>query len=335
MRTRPDHWYRQSAAVPVRERNGELEILLVTSLKNSRWILPKGIVEPGMTPQESAAKEAWEEAGVKGRIAETPLGHYVNRKWGGLCRVDAYRLDVTEIAGDWLESGKRERRWFSVREAARQMKSDEAAAMVKKLGELKHTLILLRHAKASRDDPKLADFDRPLTGRGKRDAPLIGQRMMDAGVRPELILSSPARRAIKTARLVAKALGVPKSAIVEAPEIYEAEVPTLTALVRELPPGRRRVMIVGHNPGLSDLMRTILKVPADDLPTAGVTAVELEIPDWKAIEPGLGKLAYRDFPKNPAFAPEADADGKSKSGAGKTEPRQNPRSAAGRKGVLI
>lgn len=312
MRTRPDHWYRQSAAVPVRENNGELEVLLVTSLKNSRWILPKGIVEPGMTPQESAAKEAFEEAGVKGKIAETPLGHYSNRKWGGLCRVDAYRLDVTGLADDWLESGKRERRWFTVREAVRQMKSDDAAALIRKLGELKHTLILLRHAKSSREDPELVDFKRPLAERGKRDAPVIGARMAKAGVLPDLIVSSPAKRAIKTARLVAKNLGILKSDIVEAPEVYEAEVPALTALIRELDPKKRRVMIVGHNPGLSDLARTILKGPAEDLPTAGVVAIEIEIPDWAALEPGGGKLVYRDFPKNPAFAQRQADTGKIK-----------------------
>lgn len=308
MRTRPDHWYRQSAAVPVREKDGGFEVMLVTSLKNSKWILPKGIVEPGMTPQDSAAKEAWEEAGVKGVICEDSLGHFQNQKWGGICRVDAYRLDVTEVAEDWLESGKRKRKWFTVKEALKAMKDDEAAAIVRRLGELKRRLILVRHAKASRDDPGLADFDRPLAPRGKRDAPEMGKRLKEAGIVPDLIVTSPAKRALRTAKLLVEAMGLAKVPLVEAAEIYEAEVTELTALIRELDQKALRVMLVGHNPGLSDLMRTMIPDQLPDLPTCGVVCFEVEAPDWLSMLPLSGKLLYHDYPKKERILAEGEGE---------------------------
>ena len=80
MRTRPDHYYRQSAVIPYRLREGRVEILLITSRKGKRWVVPKGILEPELTPAESAAKEAREEAGVSGRISAAPVATSCSRK---------------------------------------------------------------------------------------------------------------------------------------------------------------------------------------------------------------------------------------------------------------
>ena len=79
--------YEQSGVVPYRWLEGRLEVLLITSLRRGRWIIPKGIVEPDMTPAESAAMEAFEEAGVKGRVGTEPIGEYTVNKWGGVCGV--------------------------------------------------------------------------------------------------------------------------------------------------------------------------------------------------------------------------------------------------------
>ncbi len=116
-RSRPPWFYTQSGAVPVRRTGDAVEILLVTSRGRRRWIIPKGIVEPGLSPADSAAKEAWEEAGVGGALGAEPLGSYAYEKWGGTCTVTVFPLEVDQVAEVWPEAD-RERRWFDAEEAA-------------------------------------------------------------------------------------------------------------------------------------------------------------------------------------------------------------------------
>ena len=110
--------FEQSGVVPYRRVNDRIEVLLITSLGGKRWIIPKGLLEPDLTAAGSAAMEAYEEAGVKGRIGDAEIGEYRYKKWGGTCRVKVYLLEVQEELDDWLESGQRERKWMSVDEAA-------------------------------------------------------------------------------------------------------------------------------------------------------------------------------------------------------------------------
>ncbi|NEP58653.1 MAG: NUDIX hydrolase [Symploca sp. SIO2G7] len=117
MSHKPTSYIEQSGVVPYRLRNGNIEVLLITSITSKRWIIPKGLVEPGMTPQDSAAKEAWEEAGVIGEVLPTLMGTYDYRKWGGICRVEVFLMRVETVLEDWLEAQYRKRRWFSVEEA--------------------------------------------------------------------------------------------------------------------------------------------------------------------------------------------------------------------------
>jgi 8-oxo-dGTP pyrophosphatase MutT (NUDIX family) len=107
----PSWIYTQSAILPYRMRGGDLEVLIITSRKGSRWVLPKGIVEPGMTAAASAAKEAMEEAGVEGRIVAQSLGNYRYRKWGGTCEVEVFPMEVTTQRKKWPESTFRRREW--------------------------------------------------------------------------------------------------------------------------------------------------------------------------------------------------------------------------------
>ena len=113
----PDWMYRQSAVIPYREGPNGLEVLLVTSRKGTRWVLPKGVVEPDLTPAASAEKEALEEAGVRGAIDDRSLGTYQYRKWGGTCTVEVFAMAVEEEATDWPEAGTRRREWLTVDEA--------------------------------------------------------------------------------------------------------------------------------------------------------------------------------------------------------------------------
>lgn len=126
----PAWMYRQSAALPYRWREGDLEVLLVTSRKGKHWILPKGIVEPGLTPPDSAAKEAEEEAGVVGEISSESLGSYQYEKWGGTCSVEVYPLRVQAELGDWMESGMRRRQWQTLSAALAQVDNDGLRAVI-------------------------------------------------------------------------------------------------------------------------------------------------------------------------------------------------------------
>lgn len=117
-RRKPDSWYRQSGVVPLRLVGGRPRVLLVTSNGGKRWIVPKGIVEEGLSPARSAAKEAWEEAGVRGIISRRMIGRYETEKWGGVCTVRVYLLAVTEVARVWPEAHVRRRRWLSPERAA-------------------------------------------------------------------------------------------------------------------------------------------------------------------------------------------------------------------------
>ena len=91
--------------------------MLITSRSRKRWIIPKGIVENDLSPVESAVKEAYEEAGIKGKLYPTPIGKYKFNKWGGAVTVAVFLLEVTGIFAHWPESYFRERKWVSVQDA--------------------------------------------------------------------------------------------------------------------------------------------------------------------------------------------------------------------------
>ena len=144
MRQKADWWYTQSGVIAYRlKRPGEtgaeipqLEILLITSRKRKRWIIPKGIVEPGLSPQASAAKEAFEEAGVRGKIADQALGIYTRDKWNGTCTVEVFPFEVTAVFDDWPEDDIREREWMSLDEAIQRVQEPPLTAMLRKLAQI-------------------------------------------------------------------------------------------------------------------------------------------------------------------------------------------------------
>ena len=112
-----DWIYRQSGVVPYRYEQDELKLLLITSRHRKRWIFPKGIVDYGFSPQESAENEAYEEAGIKGNIDPRKIGEYQFLKWGGQVTVEVFLFKVTEEHDSWPESSFRQRKWVSVEEA--------------------------------------------------------------------------------------------------------------------------------------------------------------------------------------------------------------------------
>jgi len=113
----PEHFYRQSAALPFRHDRGSLEILLITSRRKKRWVIPKGVVELDLDPATSAAREALEEAGIEGELSSRSIGSYQYEKWGGTCSVEVFSMAVETTYNAWPES-YRDRHWLDPVEAA-------------------------------------------------------------------------------------------------------------------------------------------------------------------------------------------------------------------------
>ena len=136
LRDRPAYYYTQSSVIPYRMRNGKPEILVILSSQKKHFVVPKGIKDPGLSPQDSAAKEAREEAGVEGKVMDPALGCYRYDKWGSVCTVDVYAMEVNDIIPEqeWQES-HRGREWVSPEEAAERLKQKALVPMVHALAE--------------------------------------------------------------------------------------------------------------------------------------------------------------------------------------------------------
>jgi phosphohistidine phosphatase len=159
------------------------------------------------------------------------------------------------------------------------------------------TLILVRHAKSSWKDASLADRDRPLNKRGKRDAPEMGRRLAARGGAPDLMVSSPATRALATARIIADAVGYPVDGIREDERIYMASPAELLEAIRALDDGHDRVFLFGHNPGLTELVNELSEPAVDNVPTCGVVELRLAVDQWADVSRETVRRAGIDTPK--------------------------------------
>ncbi len=108
----------QAAAIAVRRKHDDLQVCLIRKMGSKNWGVPKGLVDPGDTHEETALKEAWEEAGISGRLVGRSLGTYQYEKWDAKFEVTLYLMEVLEQHARWQEAGYRERRWTSFAEAA-------------------------------------------------------------------------------------------------------------------------------------------------------------------------------------------------------------------------
>ncbi|MDA0747361.1 MAG: histidine phosphatase family protein [bacterium] len=158
-------------------------------------------------------------------------------------------------------------------------------------------LYLVRHAKSSWGEPGQTDFERSLDERGKRDAPMMGKRLQARGVLPELIVSSPAKRAIKTARVIAEEIGYPAKDIVREAAIYNADLSDLIAVVRGLDDSVQEAMLFGHNPGFTALARSLVDSSVGDMSTCAVFCAAFDVDTWQDVAGGGGQLEFFDFPK--------------------------------------
>jgi len=163
-------------------------------------------------------------------------------------------------------------------------------------------LCLVRHAKSSWDNPELSDFDRPLNDRGKKNAPIMGRRLREKRLFPDVMLSSPAERALATCREIGKALHFSEEKIKTDKRLYHANADQILKVVQELTDfphdSEEVVMIFGHNPGLTEFTNALLNETIMNIPTCGVVYAKLDIEHWKDAQFGCGKLVFFDFPKN-------------------------------------
>lgn len=142
------------------------------------------------------------------------------------------------------------------------------------------TLLLVRHAKSSWDEEELADHDRPLNKRGKREAPMVGEYLLRCDLVPDLIMTSSAKRARKTALKLAEACGY-TGEIAVLPELYDAAPEEYIASLHPVCDKVGRVMIVGHNPCLQDLVE-LLTGGHSPMATCAVARIDLDIPSWNS-----------------------------------------------------
>jgi phosphohistidine phosphatase len=160
------------------------------------------------------------------------------------------------------------------------------------------TLTLIRHAKSSWKNAHLLDIDRPLNKRGKRDSPMMGQRLAERGSSPDLIVSSPATRAMVTAETIAREIDYPVDDIVVNERIYMADVDDLLAVIWSLDDTLDHVMFFGHNPGLTDLVNTLSPYQTiDNIPTCGVIELDFETDTWASVADIVPTRMDFDYPK--------------------------------------
>lgn len=158
-------------------------------------------------------------------------------------------------------------------------------------------LLLIRHAKSSWSNPDLEDIDRPLSKRGKRDAPFMGERLGREGIFPDLIYTSPAKRARKTAKHIARSVGYPDEGIVRKSDIYSSDINSLLAVVKETPENVNTLFLVGHNYVLTDLAEFLTGEVLVNVPTCGIVAMQFGCSVWSDVDGGHGELLFFDYPK--------------------------------------
>jgi len=160
-------------------------------------------------------------------------------------------------------------------------------------------LILLRHAKSSWDARGLEDIDRPLNARGERDAPIMAARLRDHGFHPQRIVCSTARRTRATAAAFVATLNVDASRVTYSEDLYLASVSTALGIIGATPSGVTDLMLVGHNPGCTELANSLGDTRIDNVPTCGCVVLGLPVDEWTQVSSLRGKTVWFDYPKRP------------------------------------
>ena len=158
-------------------------------------------------------------------------------------------------------------------------------------------LYIIRHAKSSWKQADLDDIDRPLNKRGKRDAPFMGERLRKQQVRPDLVVTSSARRALKTAKLISREVGYPKEKIVMKSKIYYGGVAEVISVIQMFDDTCETAFLIGHNPTFTELANALSNLSIDNIPTCGIISMKFDVTSWKDVTEGGGRFLSFDFPK--------------------------------------
>lgn len=161
------------------------------------------------------------------------------------------------------------------------------------------TVLFIRHAKSSWDNPGLKDFERPLNPRGLRDAPEMASRLQQTGIKPQRIITSPATRAYTTALFFATTFSIPETEIEVEEAIYHAWPDHILQLIHQLPEALDTIALFGHNPTFTALANMFSKTQIPNVPTCGIVKVEANVPTWKDFQRDTASVTDLMFPKDP------------------------------------
>ncbi|MDP3468382.1 MAG: histidine phosphatase family protein [Daejeonella sp.] len=159
-------------------------------------------------------------------------------------------------------------------------------------------LLIIRHAKAEEADFKKPDFKRALSNRGERNAHEMAERLKGKNLHPQKLYSSPALRAISTARYFADVFGIAHSEIIKDEVLYDALTNTLLDSINKIDDQADFVAIFGHNPSITDLVNRLCGVDIYNIPTCGMALMLFPFDNWNMISKGTGELILYDYPKN-------------------------------------
>ena len=159
------------------------------------------------------------------------------------------------------------------------------------------TLILVRHAKSDWANTGLDDFDRPLNERGKKDTPLMAQRLLNKKITIDLIMASPAKRAAKTAKIFAETMGIKKEALLFKEELYLCNAPVFFSVIENTADDYNSIAIFSHNNGITDFANLLTTVHIDNIPTCGIFAVQASCSNWADFKKAEKEFLFFDYPK--------------------------------------
>lgn len=158
-------------------------------------------------------------------------------------------------------------------------------------------LLLIRHAKSSWGDPSLNDFDRPLNDRGKNDAPVMAQRLLEKKIKIDAFISSPAKRASRTAKIFAKEYEKKKEEIIYKTELYLASDNVFYEVINNTDDDFDRIAVFSHNPGITDFANDLTEIRVDNIPTCGIFAVKADAKRWTDFKDAKKQFWFFDYPK--------------------------------------
>jgi len=159
------------------------------------------------------------------------------------------------------------------------------------------TLLLVRHAKSDWGNPALEDIERPLNERGKKDAPAMAKRMLDKKIKIDAIISSPAKRAAKTARAFAEVYELKKNRLQFNEELYMAASDAFTTVIENANDKFESIAVFSHNPGITGFANELTNARIDNIPTCGVFAIKINTDTWKDFRNAPKEFWFFDYPK--------------------------------------